>query len=248
MSSKCLNCETELKGNYCQQCGQKASTQRMSFSSFIKHDLLHGILHLDKGIIYTIKSLIYQPGYAAANFIKGKRVVHYNIFALFIIVVGLKTLFDLKGAPHSHIFDSVNGQASDEIINTTIQKYFKLLYFLCIPVISLFSFIFFRKLRYNFIEHIVLNCFLFSGGFFYALLISLFSFITKIDTTLYWVPIMMLYFFIGYYQAGKAVYNWFNWLWRSIIIEALFLASLLGLLILVIEVFYGGRFEGHIAF
>lgn len=247
MSSKCLNCEAELHGKYCHNCGQKASTHRISFSTFIKHDLLHGVLHLDKGIIYTIKSLIYKPGYAAADFIKGKRIVHYNIFALFVIIVGLKTLFDLKGVPNV-IFDSANAQKSDEIINTAIQKYYKLMYFLCIPLISIFSFLFLRKLNYNFIEHLVLNCFLFSGGFFYALLFSLYSFITKADTTLYWAPVMMLYFFIGYYQVGKISYKWYNWLWRSILIEVLFLASLIGILILIIEIFYGGSFVGHIGF
>lgn len=245
MSGQCLNCETELQGSFCHECGQKASTHRMTFSTFIKHDLLHGVLHLDKGIIYTLKTLIYQPGYAAANFIKGKRVVHYNIFALFVIVIGLKTLIDLQNEP-GRFFHSTNLSQSDEILNTTIQKYYKLLYFLCIPIISLFSFSFLKKLNYNFIEHIVLNCFLFSGGFFYALLISLFNLITGINTTLYWIPPMIIYFFIGYYQATKNCYKWYSWLWRSILIELLFLATLLGIFILIIELFYGGTFHGSI--
>ena len=42
---------------------------------FVMHDLLHGVWHLEKGILFTLKETIIRPGQAALDYIKGKRVV-----------------------------------------------------------------------------------------------------------------------------------------------------------------------------
>lgn len=168
MHKNCLNCETHLHGAYCHNCGQKASTHRITFSKFISHDLLHGIFHLDKGILYTLKSLVLNPGYAVRSFIRGQRVMHYNIFALFIIIVAVKTFIDYK-ISDQHIFSSLqdNHQKSDATINEALNHYYKFFYLLSIPILSVFTFLFSGKLKYNYTEHIVFNCFLLNRSFIF---------------------------------------------------------------------------------
>lgn len=248
MSANCLNCDTPLQGSYCHKCGQKSSTHRITFAKFIQHDLMHGLFHLDKGVLYTLKGLIYRPGYTAKTFIAGKRVLHYNIFALFIIIIALKTLVDLQFEPKD-MFESYTekGKHSDDIINNTIHHYYKLLYLLIIPILSVFSRLFLGHLKYNFVEHIVLNCFLLAGGFFYTLVFSLIGYLSHFGMGILNQLVMGIYIFIGYYQVCKGSYSFLNFLWRGLSILILFTFALLVCLIIIIEVFYGGMFYGKLS-
>lgn len=246
MSKHCLNCNTTLQGAFCHHCGQKASTHRITFRHFIQHDLPHGLFHLDKGILYTLKCLILRPGYTVRNFLKGQRVLHYNIFALFIIVIALKTLIDYQ-ISDEHVFNSVDKHEADKMVNGAIDHYYKFFYLLCIPLMSVFSYLFSRRLGYNYTEHIVFNAFLLTGGFFYALLLSLFCFLTGLEKpTPLELILVGVYLLMGYYQATRGVYSFFNFLWRILAIVACFLLGLALVLVAVIFIFYGGYFEGSI--
>lgn len=63
MSKDCLNCAaTVVPYNYCPNCGQKTTTHRYSIQHFIAHDFVHGIWHVDKGILFTLAGLFKRPG------------------------------------------------------------------------------------------------------------------------------------------------------------------------------------------
>jgi hypothetical protein len=249
MSTPCFNCETPLQGNFCHVCGQKSSTHRITFKKFIQHDLLHGIFHLDKGVLYTLKTLIYQPGYAAKSFIAGKRVKHYNIFALFIIVVALRALIDHQRL-HEPLFRSwtESGKHSDEVLNETVNHYYKLLYLLVIPLLSLFSYWLIKKLRYNYTEHLVANCFFLTGGFLYALLLSLVAWITHLPIGPLWFLVIGAYLFMSYFQLSRGIYSFWNFAWRGLAILLLFVLFLAIFFGAIIMVFYDGAFHGAMRF
>lgn len=245
MAKHCLNCNTELVGRFCHQCGQKASTHRITFRHFLQHDLPHGLFHLDKGILYTLKCLILRPGQTVRKFLAGQRVSHYNIFALFIIVIALKTLIDYQ-ISDDEVFSSKNPEA-DKTVNQALSHYYKLFYLLCIPLLSVFSAIFSRRLHYNYTEHIVFNAFLLTGGFFYALLASLFCYLTGVgNSQAAGLFLVAGYFLMGYFQATHGVYSFFHSLWRVLAILACFLLLLTLVLIAVVVALYGSNFEGSI--
>ena len=52
----CLNCGTELVGEHCHVCGQKAHLHR-TIGAFL-HDLLHGALHLDGKVWRTFATMV----------------------------------------------------------------------------------------------------------------------------------------------------------------------------------------------
>lgn len=246
-SKHCLNCGTELMGPFCHQCGQKGSTHRINIKHFFQHDLLHGVFHLDKGILYTLKCLLFEPGNTIRNFLSGKRVMHYNIFALFVIVVALKTLVDYQ-IDNEHVFHSYGQTATDEKVNSAIDHYYKFFYLLAIPLLSAFSYALSRRLRYNYAEHIVFNAFLLTGGFFYALLVSLFCYLTGIQNPeITGLILTIVYLIKGYYEVTRGVYTFIGFLWRIVSILLLFLLSLAIALLLVILIAYGGSFEGQIS-
>lgn len=246
ITGTCLNCETALVGKFCHSCGQKSSSVRITFSKFISHDLMHGVFHVEKGILYTLKCLLLSPGYAVRSFLSGKRVRHYNIFALFIIVIALKTVLD-AGTSDQAIFESVNSASADNKINSALNHYYKFFYFLIIPAFSIFSFLLFKRLGYYYSEHLVLNCFIFTGGHFYALFFSLVGYLTQnYDFNHYGLVAVMVYVTIGFYQATRNEYSLFGFLWRTLLALALFLLLLLLTLAAIIGIFYDGGFEGTI--
>lgn len=84
----CLNCGTVINTKYCSNCGQSANTHRINIS-FLWHDIQHGLLHVDKGIFFTLRELFTRPGYSVKEFISGKRVQHFKPLSLIIVLAGV---------------------------------------------------------------------------------------------------------------------------------------------------------------
>ena len=89
----CKNCGNEFNGNFCNQCGQKASVKRLTYRS-LADNLLQGFLHVDKGFFYTIRMLIVNPGKVVLDFINCKRASYFQPFPLLIILATIYGLFE----------------------------------------------------------------------------------------------------------------------------------------------------------
>ncbi|MDH6353963.1 hypothetical protein M2132_000283 [Dysgonomonas sp. PH5-45] len=87
-SSICKNCNSTIKGNYCQNCGQATKTDRINFH-YLVHEIQHSIFHVDKGILFTIKELLLRPSITIKGYLEGKRV---NLFKPFGFVVNQSSL------------------------------------------------------------------------------------------------------------------------------------------------------------
>ena len=83
----CLNCGTELTGNYCHACGQHAHVHRTLGAFF--HDFLHGVLHFEGKIWRTLPLLAWQPGELTRRYVVGQRASFISPIALFLFCVFL---------------------------------------------------------------------------------------------------------------------------------------------------------------
>ena len=88
MTNLCLNCDVQLTGNFCSNCGQSAKVHKINFH-FLIHDIQHGLLHLEKGFFYTTKELFTRPGHSIREFLAGKRVNHFKPISFAIILAGV---------------------------------------------------------------------------------------------------------------------------------------------------------------
>jgi hypothetical protein len=157
MMESCQNCNEIITGNFCANCGQKTSIHRYSFKHFIKHDLIHGIWSIDKGIIFTIKELFTRPGHSIRDFINGKRVGYFSFVTLLVIILGVSHFI----GEYSHVkLSDLMPESSKESMNV-IEEFTnenpKLALLLTIPFYSVFSFLWFRKSKLNLTEHFVIN-------------------------------------------------------------------------------------------
>jgi hypothetical protein len=229
----CLNCQTKLISNYCQQCGQKAETHRITLRHFIAHDILHGVWHLEKGLLYTVKESFFRPGYMAMDYISGKRIKYYNIFYLLLLVLGLNVLTAHLLKQYFHINDVVTNKVVREDaldISSFVNHNFKLLLFLSIPFIAFAGWSSFRKLKLNIAEHaIIAGNVLLTGAIWTFFYIVLRYTIFPLRIGLFVAGFILLFAMIilvptqVYYQATRKKYSkgefllrliqWFGFIW-----------------------------------
>jgi len=164
----CKNCNNEFDGHYCNLCGQPADTHEMNVH-FLVHDIQHGFFHFEKGVLFTIKELFTRPGHSIREYIHGKRVKHFKPISLVLLLAGILGLLS-----HYFHFDilsdtfKVTGTGSQEneaqelfnSINDWVSGHYALVSLILLPIFTLGTYLSFRKMGYNFIEHLVLNAFL----------------------------------------------------------------------------------------
>ncbi len=158
MSRKCKNCNRTTTKNFCANCGQKTNTHRYSFKYFVKHNLIHGIWHLDSGILFTIKELFTRPGHSIREFINGKRVRHFNVITLLIITIGTSHFVE-KYSSFSFTGLMPNNAGVNRWVDNFSTSFPKISILLAIFSYSIFSFFWFRKAKLNFSEHLILNAY-----------------------------------------------------------------------------------------
>lgn len=168
MEIECKNCYQTFKGHYCNNCGQTAETHKINIH-FLWHDIQHGLLHFDKGILYSLKQLFTRPGHSVREFIEGKRVRHFKPLSL---VVVLATLYGFL--VHYFNIDYFKGESSEyldyENLNEWIPAHFSWVTIATIPLYTIGTYTVFRKQGYNFIEFFVLNTFKASQRLFVQIL------------------------------------------------------------------------------
>lgn len=84
----CLNCGTQLQGNFCHNCGQSAKVKRLSFSDTIR-DFFSSSLAVEGPFFKTLKGLIVNSGQLFREYIAGKRKTYYKPVAFFIMLTAI---------------------------------------------------------------------------------------------------------------------------------------------------------------
>lgn len=152
--NKCLNCNTEIKNNFCSVCGQKNTTHRFSLKHFFLHDFIHGVFHLDKGFLFTLKELYTRPGNSIRDYIFGKRVKHFNYFTLMLLIYAISHF--LSKIPEKSVYDIMIDNNIGVGNYKVLKEYAKFIMLLYIPLYSLTTFLFYYKSKLNFTEHVVM--------------------------------------------------------------------------------------------
>jgi hypothetical protein len=95
----CLNCETELQGTYCHNCGQLAETFHKSIWHLIG-EVLESFFHWDGRLWRTMPWLVYKPGRLTSDYINGKRtyqVPPLRLFLVLLVIVFFAGQYGMKG-------------------------------------------------------------------------------------------------------------------------------------------------------
>lgn len=220
-TATCLNCGNSVTNKYCANCGQKSSVHRLSFKHFFAHEFLHGLFHIDKGIFFTVKELFTRPGFAALDYLEGKRTKYFNFFTLLLLTIGL-ILFTSHYVDQDKEFIVIT--ESGERLDDAIVHNLKFLLLSFIPLLAVSSSLFFRRMKLWFSEHLVTNTF-FSIGilliYFIVLLLRVsFGESYLFDTLKLLLP--ALYLCVCFYQFSNKTYSFLGYTWRMLGVLILF--------------------------
>ena len=237
--ANCLNCGSPADKNYCPQCGQKQHTHRLSIGHFILHDMLHGIWHLDKGIPFTLKEILIRPGFVAREYIEGKRAKYFNFFSLLILTIALN--FFIHGL--LPVKDELQGDLEQfRSFFTFLQKNGRLFLFLLLPFMAFWTFVLFRKMHYNYTEHLVPTLLVLTVSLILDLLCSLGDYFmggTWIDDHAIVLYLILAFGIFTYWQFTGGTYSIMGFAWRIL------LAFLLFFFIIILLLYFGQEYWNY---
>ena len=244
MQDHCLNCNHKTAGKFCSNCGQKTDTHRIRLGHFIMHDMLHGVWHLEKGILFTLKETFTRPGKAALDYISGKRIRYYNVFYLSLLLIGLSILLShFLNYMHPEINETDKDSA---VILQFFEKYVKLIVLATVPILALTALVVFRRMRLNLAEHLIIGGFNLIGMIIINLLVLLANFANLYDVPAIFGYLEVGFFFCmvlfpmwGYWNLTKGTYRFGGFLWRIILFYLLLFIEIFVLLLLIIVLLTG---------
>lgn len=216
----CKNCNNNFTGNFCNVCGQSAKVDRINWKYLI-NSIFEGVLQINKGFLYTAKSLLLSPAKSLKDFFTGKRKKFFKPFS-FLLVCGTIYLISSKLFGNvTFIDDFVTGVKNgakdypDESINLTLLDFFAnnqtYILLATVPLFSIASFLLFRKSKYNFSEHLIFNLYITGEQ---ILLYAIFSFITDRVGIVIILPIILG--FLYNLWVYNTFFNQIGWLKRNL--------------------------------
>ena len=195
---KCVNCSTAFESRFCPHCGQPAHTVRIT-GSYVLHEVPHSILHVDKGLFYTLKELFLRPASMIAGYLAGQRAKHFKPLAYVVILSAFSSFVAHWVREYLEAHDDLASitlpRNGVNVFIASVAPFFahyqSVFYFLMIPIISLATWTFFHK-RYNYWEHVVVNTFLTAQ--FNLLLVVGFAFSLWNEGRFSLTPMLVLFF------------------------------------------------------
>ena len=81
----CLNCGTELRGQYCGSCGQRATSRLISLWELLR-DGFGDLLDIDSRLWRTLIPLLIRPGQLTLDYLQGRRARYMPPFRMYLVL------------------------------------------------------------------------------------------------------------------------------------------------------------------
>jgi hypothetical protein len=184
-SERCANCGRAIDGadqKFCPACGQSTPAHRIDWH-FLGHELEHSVLHMDRGIFFTLKHLMFRPGHLIRDYIDGRRAHHVKPLMLIMItaaavifltqwlmggdIVRSDLLLGAEGAARAEGHaDSMRFAETLGTVNAWMIHHFAAVTLLLLPVeAAAFKLAFRRSQKLNYPEWLVVTAFLTAQSF-----------------------------------------------------------------------------------
>jgi len=178
---KCINCGEEVTTSYCPSCGQKNPPKKLNLLTLYS-DFQARIYGFDGMFPRTLTDLTIRPGQATKAYIEGNRVRYYGPVGYFFLMITVYLLLasilgvDLNEFSMASMHGSVSPDPAQQqlydVFMKTVNDSLRLTSFLMALFIGFFSWLFFKKSGYNFIENAIL-IFYVNGHILWVSIVSL---------------------------------------------------------------------------
>jgi hypothetical protein len=96
--ARCANCDAELRGPYCHECGQTSDNHKRSVLH-LAWEVVGDMFHLDGRLSRTLPDLFFRPGRLARDYMEGRIARHVPPFRTFLVTL-LLYIFAAEHAVH----------------------------------------------------------------------------------------------------------------------------------------------------
>lgn len=232
----CKNCGHSVAGQFCSNCGQKSSVDRINLSNFLE-EISTSIFLVNKGILYTTKELFIRPGKSIEEYLDGKRKIHFKPVAYVIAFSTLYFLITKLSGENTWMNEILIGLSSDKDSTvdlppslTWLANNFAYAALFSIPFFSLASYLSFLGFKKNYLEHLVLNAYIAGQqSIFYSFFITLKVFIDSEVLEVIPVFISTIYTFWVFWQFFSEGNRFVNIL-RTLLSYLLYLILTIGII------------------
>ena len=221
----CKNCGREFNDNFCPNCGQrKMGNAKLNLFALIGK-FIDDEFDLHRGFFYTLWKLSYKPGTVARNYVEGMRKRYTAPTRFLIITLAFQALIDFLSTPKEIIREYYTYYPSflPENLYDDMQYYNYLLsteYALSVNLLQLALFpvvfnIFFRKLKYNYTELLVVSFYFISIAlifniFFSFLMRHLFGIYMQGDIITLFMLIILTWAYFRFFKDNAPILRLFK--------------------------------------
>ena len=99
--ARCANCDAELQGPYCHECGQTSDNHKRSVFH-LAWEVVGDMFHLDGRLSRTLPDLFFRPGRLAKDYMEGRIARHVPPFRTFLVAL-LLYIFAAEYAVHQEL-------------------------------------------------------------------------------------------------------------------------------------------------
>ncbi|MGB1217989.1 MAG: DUF3667 domain-containing protein [Saprospiraceae bacterium] len=199
--------------------------ERITFS-YIGNQI-RSIVNLEKGFPFTIWAFLTKPGVSAREYLFGDRKRYFGSIKFLVLTVTIAVFITLKFTYSETAFEEfVDPEAFKDTpqaleaylaaVNEVFSKYFNALLISAVPIFALFTFIFFRKVKWYYAEHFAIYSYIYGITCLFSILIVPFpKEYMMLSQGLYMSMILIYTTF-----AFKRIYEekWWPTIWKTLLI------------------------------
>jgi hypothetical protein len=201
----CVSCNCEVTSNYCPDCGQPLKLKRIN-SHYLIHEVEH-VLHFERGILYTIKELLINPGKNVKQYLSENRsrLVKPIIFIIItsLIYTVIINFFHVEDGYVKYSSDG-NNTTTDSIFKW-VQSHYGYANIMMGIFIAWWIKLFFRKHDYNVFEILILLCFVMGMAMLILALFGLVEGLTHLKALAVggFISVVYITWALGQFYGGK---------------------------------------------
>ncbi len=124
-TNKCLNCEAELKGEFCHQCGQKRIDPKEHRFIFFVRQFFGSVFYLENNFFKNLWVLAFKPGRLAADYIEGKRKRWMPPISVFLLINLVYFIFTPLSDLNLSLTDQLNQDHHRKMARSMVDKKLK---------------------------------------------------------------------------------------------------------------------------
>lgn len=236
---KCISCNETFEGNFCNNCGNPRAIARIDRNHLLE-EFDDYFLHIEKGILFTIKELLIHPGNTIHDFLKGNRIKYYKPIPFLILISGIYALIEHYFGFHPS--EKIN--SANNAVNSFMREhliYFS--FFQILIMIFVLKKLLFRKENYNIYEYLFVLSYSSGMTILFSTIGIIITYLTQVEFIQYYISVIgFLYgvWLLGQFMKSKSYVGYLRAAIAKILslIIFLFLSSVIFTLLNLLNVKY----------